>query len=82
MNTKLLLLSTVAALAMAGQAMALPNSTGSQDEFSASAEAADVYSGHDQFMRPGPVVIGEPGLAIVEPGPVVIGRPGPVVIDD
>jgi hypothetical protein len=57
MRTKLLLLSTVAALAMAGQAMALPNSTGSQDELSAPAEAADVYSGHDIMGAPGPVIV-------------------------
>jgi len=57
MRTKLLLLSTVAALAMAGQAMALPNSTGSQDELSAPAEAADVYSGHDIMGGPGPVIV-------------------------
>jgi hypothetical protein len=57
MRTKLLLLSTVAALAMAGQALALPNSTGSQDEISAPAQAADVYSGHDLAMQPGPVIV-------------------------
>ena len=67
MRAKLLLLSTVAALAMAGQAMALPNSTGSQDNLSAPAQAADVYSGHDFLMRPGPVIV-QPRPAIVEPG--------------
>ena len=56
MRTKLLL-ATIAALAMAGQAMALPNSTGSQDQFSAPAEAADVYQGHGGVMIvPGPIV--------------------------
>jgi len=50
------LLATIAALAMAGQAMALPNSTGSQDQFSAPAEAADVYHGNGVMIVPGPIV--------------------------